>query len=283
MNCSQCSNPLTPNAKFCKSCGARQTAPGREAVPAEKICAQCKALCRPQARFCHQCGAVFDAQATATPASATAPAPLTAVPPSVFSAPEIPPQTAAAERTGPPLIEPMDSMAPSPAPIVAPVFAPHHDSRPSFPQEPPRSSKTWIKWAVLALIAAAIAGGLLMANNMKSLTGTNSATSASQAGKDAVSPEDKAKADALVGPQGSNGATAAVPLNDPSTVTIASPAPVQEAPPPPTATPAPAAPVINTSPEVAPPPAPSRPVTPAPMKAPPTKKSSAPSLNDLLD
>lgn len=138
---------------------------------------------------------------------------------------------------------------------------------------------------MLALIVAAIAGGLLMANNMKSLTGTNSASSASQAGKDEVSPEDKAKADALVGPQGSNGATATatVPLNDPSTVTMASPAPVQEAPPPPTATPAPAAPVLNASPELAPPPAPSRPVTPAPMKAPPTKKSSAPSLNDLLD
>ena len=49
--------------------------------------------------------------------------------------------------------------------------------------------------AALALLVAAIAGGVMMASNMKGLTSSgNSASSSSQAGKDGISPEDKAKA-----------------------------------------------------------------------------------------
>ncbi|MEF9949069.1 MAG: zinc ribbon domain-containing protein [Comamonas sp.] len=276
MNCSQCSNPLTPNAKFCKNCGARQETPAAETAPIEKICGHCQAVCKPQAKFCPKCGTVFDAGAMATPAAAASPiTPAVSAMAAVTAASDAP--AASIARTEPPLIEPMDSAAAPPAAINAPVFPERHDSPPAFPQEPVRSSKSWIKWAVLALIVAAVAGGVLMANNMKALTGANSTPAASQAGKDSVSPEDKAKADALVGPQGGNAvAVPAAPLNDPSSVTIA---------PPPVINPAPAAPVINTGPELAPPPAAPAvaPNKPAPVKAQPAKKSGAPSLDDLLD
>ncbi|MEG0141686.1 MAG: zinc ribbon domain-containing protein [Comamonas sp.] len=276
MNCSQCSNPLTPNAKFCKNCGARQETPAAETAPIEKICGHCQAVCKPQAKFCPKCGTVFDAGAMATPAAAASPiTPAVSAMAAVTAASDAP--AASIARTEPPLIEPMDSAAAPPAAINAQVFPERHDSPPAFPQEPVPSSKSWIKWAVLALIVAAVAGGVLMANNMKALTGANSTPAASQAGKDSVSPEDKAKADALVGPQGGNAvAVPAAPLNDPSSVTIA---------PPPVINPAPAAPVINTGPELAPPPAAPAvaPNKPAPVKVQPAKKSGAPSLDDLLD
>lgn len=291
MNCSQCSNPLTPNAKFCKNCGARQETPAAETAPIEKICGHCQAVCKPQAKFCPKCGTVFAESAVATPATAASGIPASiAATTSAASTPAIsamPTVTAASDapaasiaRTEPPLIEPMDWATAPPAAINAPVFPQRNDSSPAFPQEPVRSSKAWIKWAVLALIVAAVAGGVLMASNMKALSGANSTPTASQAGKDSVSPEDKAKADALVGPQGGNAAAVpAAPLNDPSSVTIA-PLPVTN--------PAPAAPVINTGPELASPSAaPAVPAVapnkPAPVKVQPAKKSGGPSLDDLLD
>ena len=283
MNCSQCSNPLTPNAKFCKNCGARQETPAAETAPIEKICGHCQAVCKPHAKFCPKCGTVFDAGAVATPDTVASPIPpsIAATTPAVSAMPAVTAVSdapaASIARTEPPLIEPMDWATAPPAAINAPVFPQRHDSPPAFPQEPVPSSKSWIKWAVLALIVAAVAGGVLMANNMKALSGSNSTPAASQAGKDSVSPEDKAKADALVGPQGGNAvAVPAAPLNDPSSVTIA---------PPPVINPAPAAPVINTGPELAPPPAAPAvaPNKPAPVKVQPAKKSGAPSLDDLLD
>ena len=290
MNCSQCSNPLPPNAKFCKNCGARQETPAAETAPIEKICGDCQAVCKPQAKFCPKCGTVF-AEGAANPANAASAIPSSiAATTSAVSTPAISAMpvvttasdapTASIARTEPPLIEPMDWAAAPPATINAPVFPQRNNSPPAFPQEPVRSSKAWIKWAVLVLIVAAVAGGVLMASNMKTLSGANSTPTASQAGKDSVSPEDKAKADALVGPQGGNAAAVpAAPLNDPSSVTIA-PSPVTN--------PAPAAPVINTSPELASPPAaPTAPAVapnkPAPVKVQPAKKSGGPSLDDLLD
>ena len=283
MNCSQCSNPLTPNAKFCKNCGARQETPAAETAPIEKICGHCQAVCKPHAKFCPKCGTVFDAGAVATPDTVASPIPpsIAATTPAVSAMPAVTAVSdapaASIARTEPPLIEPMDWATAPPAAINAPVFPQRHDSPPAFPQEPVPSSKSWIKWAVLALIVAAVAGGVLMANNMKALSGSNSTPAASQAGKDSVSPEDKAKADALVGPQGGNAVPVpATPLNDLSSVTIA---------PPPVINPAPAAPVINTGPELAPPPAAPAvaPNKPAPVKVQPAKKSGAPSLDDLLD
>lgn len=291
MNCSQCSNPLTPNAKFCKNCGARQETPAAETAPTEKTCGDCRAVCKPQAKFCPKCGTVFVEDAVAAPATAAStippsiaattsavPAPAISAMPAVTAATDAP--AASIARTEPPLIEPMDWTAAPPAAINAPVFPQRNDSPPAFPQEPVRSSKAWIKWAVLAPIVAAVAGGVLMASNMKALSGANSTPPTSQAGKDSVSPEDKAKADALVGPQGGNAAAVpAAPLNDPSSVTIA---------PPPVTNPAPATPVINTGPELASPSAaPAAPAVapnkPAPVKVQPAKKSGGPSLDDLLD
>ena len=186
----------------------------------------------------------------------------------------------------PPLIEPMDTPAPRPPQSEPAAFAPRNDRTPAFPQEPVRGSNAWIKWAALALLIAAIAGGVMMASNMKGLTGTgssaNSASGATQAGKDAISAEDKAKADALVGPLGGNTAAQATPAesapaavdNVPSTTV----APVVATPDTVSAAPAPAA-----SPQLPAAPASGKPPVQAPARTPPVKKSTAPSLDDLLD
>ncbi len=189
----------------------------------------------------------------------------------------------------PPLIEPMDTPAPRPPQSEPAAFAPRNDRTPAFPQEPVRGSNAWIKWAVLALLVAAIAGGVMMASNMKGLTdagnsasNANSASGGAQAGKDAISPEDKAKADALVGPLGGNAAAQATPAesapaavdNVPSTTV----APVAATPDTVSVTPAPAA-----SAELSSAPASGKPPMPAPARTPAVKKNTAPSLDDLLD
>jgi hypothetical protein len=109
----------------------------------------------------------------------------------------------------------MDTPAPRPPQSEPAAFAPRNDRTPAFPQEPVRGSNAWIKWVALALLVAAIAGGVMMASNMKGLTGAgNSASGSSQAGKDGISPEDKAKADALVGPLGGSTAAQTTPAEN---------------------------------------------------------------------
>jgi hypothetical protein len=270
MNCSQCGNPLSPNAKFCKNCGTRQ-APEAAITAVEKICSQCQAVCKPDARFCTRCGMVFGSRADTDVLAAAPQRPSGAA------------QAIGGAGLAPPLIEPMDL---PPLPEPAAKLAPRDHRPPAFPQEPVRGSNAWIKWAALALLIAAIAGGVMMASNMKGLTGTgssaNSASGATQAGKDAISAEDKAKADALVGPLGGNTAAQATPAesapaavdNVPSTTV----APVVATPDTVSAAPAPAA-----SPQLPAAPASGKPPVQAPARTPPVKKSSAPSLDDLLD
>lgn len=304
MNCSECSNPLTPNAKFCKSCGAKQNSSPAPTAATEKVCGQCHALCKPQARFCPRCGAVFDASSTAAPtpaepsnpalmASAVQKAPDEVQAATIFQS-ELP-LIGAKDLSAPPPVISADTsadMSPPSSPATAP-FPPHYTSptpahSPVFPQKPVQSSKSWIKWAALAVLVAAIAGGVLMANNMKALSGANSAPTASQANKDAMSPEDKAKADALVGPQGGNPASptgTAAPLNDPSSVTIT---PAVQTPPPAASNPTSQLPPPSTAlPATPSAPSPALPAAvsskPAPAKVQPVKKNAAPSLNDLLD
>ncbi|NIF81935.1 zinc ribbon domain-containing protein [Comamonas sp. Tr-654] len=280
MNCSQCGNPLSPNAKFCKNCGTRQ-APEAAITAVEKICSQCQAVCKPDARFCTRCGMVFESRADTDVLAA---------------APQMPSGAAQAideASLTPPLIEPMDQPAPRP-PLPEPAAkpAPRNHRAPAFPQEPVRGSNAWIKWAVLALLIAAIAGGVMMASNMRGLTGTgssaNSASGATQAGKDAISAEDKAKADALVGPLGGNTAAQATPAegapigapatSSVDTVPATAVAPVVVSPDTVSAAPAPAA-----SPQLPAAPASGKPPVPPPARTPPVKKSTAPSLDDLLD
>lgn len=273
MNCSQCGNPLSPNAKFCKSCGARQE-PDAAITAAEKICSQCQAVCKPEARFCTRCGMVFERPVENRAAAATA-QPM----PSGAS------QTIDGASMAPPLIEPMDTPAPRPPQSEPAAFAPRNDRTPAFPQEPVRGSNAWIKWVALALLVAAIAGGVMMASNMKGLTGAgNSASGSSQAGKDGISPEDKAKADALVGPLGGSTPAQTTPAenstiagavdNAPATAV----APVVTTPDTVSVPPAPAA-----SPELSSAPASGKPPMPAPARTPAVKKNTAPSLDDLLD
>ena len=273
MNCSQCGNPLSPTAKFCKSCGARQE-PEAAITAAEKICSQCQAVCKPEARFCTRCGMVFEHPGDNHAAVATAPPmPLDAS------------QAVDSASLAPPLIEAMDTPAPRPPQPEPAAFATRNDRTPAFPQEPVRSSNAWIKWVALALLVAAIAGGVMMASNMKGLSGAgNSASGSSQAGKDGISPEDKAKADALVGPLGGSTAAQATPAenatiagavdNAPTTAV----APAVTTPDTVSVTPAPAA-----SPELSSAPASGKPPMPAPARTPAVKKNTAPSLDDLLD
>ena len=273
MNCSQCGNPLSPTAKFCKSCGAKQE-PEAAITAAEKICSQCQAVCKPEARFCTRCGMVFERPGDNHAAVATAPPmPLDAS------------QAVDSASLAPPLIEAMDTPAPRPPQPEPAAFATRNDRTPAFPQEPVRSSNAWIKWVALALLVAAIAGGVMMASNMKGLSGAgNSASGSSQAGKDGISPEDKAKADALVGPLGGSTAAQATPAenatiagavdNAPATAV----APAVTTPDTVSVTPAPAA-----SPELSSAPASGKPPMPAPARTPAVKKNTAPSLDDLLD
>ena len=185
----------------------------------------------------------------------------------------------------PPLIEAMDTPTPRPPQPEPAAFATRNDRTPAFPQEPVRGSNAWIKWVALALLVAAIAGGVMMASNMKGLSGAgNSASGSSQAGKDGISPEDKAKADALVGPLGGSTAAQATPAenatiagavdNAPTTAV----APAVTTPDTVSVTPTPAA-----SPELSSAPASGKPPMPAPARTPAVKKNTAPSLDDLLD
>ncbi|KGH29689.1 MAG: zinc ribbon domain-containing protein [Comamonas sp.] len=273
MNCSQCGNPLSPTAKFCKSCGARQE-PEAAITAAEKICSQCQAVCKPEARFCTRCGMVFERPGDNHAAVATAPPmPLDAS------------QAVDSASLAPPLIEAMDTPAPRPPQPEPAAFATRNDRTPAFPQEPVRSSNAWIKWVALALLVAAIAGGVMMASNMKGLSGAgNSASGSSQAGKDGISPEDKAKADALVGPLGGSTAAQATPAENATIAGAADNAPATAVAPAVTTpdtvsvTPAPAA-----NPELSSAPASGKPPMPAPARTPAVKKNTAPSLDDLLD
>ena len=302
MNCSLCGNALSPSAKFCNRCGSKQVlAP--EAAPAEKspaptvekICGQCQAICKPLARFCPQCGNSF-----AVAAAATTPQPAVHLPEANIVVPPPPAPSSAPARQEPVFQAAASSNQPSIAPSApvsdlvsepAPGFLPpapdkHAYSAPAFPQEPQRSSRAWIKWSALALVAAAIAGGILLARNMSAFPGSsgNPSTPVPAADKNAISAEDKARADALVGPQGAT----AKPV-DPSTTIVVPPdaSTGGEASTAPAPTVAPQAPAIpaqgmgadssQTKPVETPAPAPKPVVKPKPQPKGP------PSLDDLLD
>ncbi|WP_246610593.1 zinc ribbon domain-containing protein [Comamonas fluminis] len=189
----------------------------------------------------------------------------------------------------------------APPPAFTDKPAPAYANAPALPQEPAQRSQSWIKWVVLVLIIAAIGGGVLLAKNMGAFPGMGGAPSPSAPAvdKNAISPEDKAKAEALVGPQGGSRA------NDPSVVTINPPAgsadpaapaaqPAPLAPPPPPPVQAPVLPepppasvqvtqpgTANTTPDVKIAP---NPVQPKPAQRPPAQpRRGGPSLDDLLD
>lgn len=306
MNCSLCGNALSPSAKFCKHCGSKQVlapeaAPANESpTPAtEKICGQCQAICKPLARFCPQCGNSF-----AVAAAATTPQPAVHLPeanivvppppaPSPTPARQEPVFQAAAADIQPSIAPsaPVSDLVSEPVPEPVPGFLPpapdkHAFSAPAFPQEPQRSNRAWIKWSALALVAAAIAGGILLASNMSAFPGSsgNPSTPVPAVDKNAISAEDKARADALVGPQGAT----AKPV-DPSTTIVVPPDAVtggaaSTAPAPAMAPQAPAIPVqgmgadsSQTRPVEAPAPA------PRPVARPKPQPKGPPSLDDLLD
>jgi hypothetical protein len=182
------------------------------------------------------------------------------------------------------------------APFLSPIGS-GNASGPAFPPEPSQSSKSWIKWAVLALIVAAVGGGALLAMNLKGLPGTSNTNAASQTDKNGISTEDKAKADVVVGPQGGNdNVQAAQPAQDTSIVNIgaptapsapapnveASPTPLPSLPPPPEPLPVPKPINMDGASVGIPPSMPTNKPVP-PSRPRPQPKSGPPSLDDLLD
>lgn len=185
---------------------------------------------------------------------------------------------------------------PPPPPFLRDIRATHN--APAMPQEPARHNQSWIKWLVLVLILIAIGAGVLLARNMGAFPGMGGSasqtpsSSAAPVDKNAISAEDKAKADALVGPQGAGNAP--LPANDPSVVTINPPAdnvdvaaPTAAQPTISSPAPTPAIPEVIVSPAG---PAPDTAVTPNPAPARPAKPQSrpavrngSPTLDDLLD
>ncbi|RGE41178.1 hypothetical protein DZC30_19100 [Comamonas testosteroni] len=314
--CPQCQAVCKPQAKFCPKCGSSFPAMTDGANPAPTAALSPSAL--PSATVTTAASAALQVAATtaaitappAEPAKDAAAAPVTAPAPIPLPTP------APALNTQPPRIEPMLA---APEPAARPVNAmpsdmgtinaapppppflsnapPSYSNAPALLQEPPRSSQAWIKWMVLALIVAAIGGGVLLARNMGALSSLNS-PSVSPSDRNGVSDADKSKADNVVGPQGVGGSSsAATPASDPSVVTI--PAPVATTP---IDAPAPVtqvAPAVSAPPEPPPPlklpqiqsnagsgtesgPTPPNPA-PKPAKPRPPARSGGPSLDDLLD
>jgi hypothetical protein len=133
-------------------------------------------------------------------------------------------------------------------------------------------SRPWIKWAVIAVLLFAVGAGVLLAQKLGRFSHSANMASPAPSGpagtastdKNAISPEDKARADALVGPQ--NRDTPAVPAV--SAVQDA-PVPAPAAPPPP--------------PEPMPRPAAAPPSPPAAQPTPHPQNRPQPTLDDLLD
>ena len=316
--CPQCQAICKPQAKFCPKCGesfpvasAATTALPASAPHISAAATGAAALAATTVALATPPAAVPAAAPAWTPPPSTPPAPIPAVTPAPVSAPTPAPAPSIAEAAAPaaPRIEPMVATAavlppsppasatwpadsashtPPPAPFLSDAPTSYHNA-PALPQEPPQRSQSWIKWVVLALIVAAIGGGVLLAKNMGAFPGLGSTTSRPASDpatppvdRNAVSPEDKAKAEALVGPQGGSPAPAAG--SDPSIVTITPPVQVEMPAPPPAMPPPAITPTSppSTSPEVimAPNPVPAKPPKPQPR---PPARSGGPSLDDLLD
>lgn len=296
MNCSLCGNVLAPLAKFCNRCGSKQVpapvdAPADElsAPAAERICGQCQSVCKPLARFCPRCGESFAANTASDPAPT--PEVNILVPPSATSAASTA-SAAISDTPAPTRVEPQFqplAAAPSPLPgFLPPVPDSAAYSAPAFPQEPV-SSKSWIKWAILVFVVAAVGGGALLARKMSVFPGNSGSpsTPVPAADKNAISPEDKARAESLVGPQGVNTQPA-------ETSTLIAPAadtaaPVAVAPPLPEVLPLVVAPSNSRTPDASSP-APVEGMAPNALQPKPTPKpkpkpqSGNPlSLDDLLD
>lgn len=165
---------------------------------------------------------------------------------------------------------------------------------PAFPTEPPAVGRSWIKWAVIAVLLIAVAAGVLLAQKLGKFSHSPNMASpvpSGQAGmaitdKNAISQEDKARADALVGPQNRDipaAQDAAAPANS-DTAPAAVPAP-QSAPPQPEPLPRPTtavAPVDAAQSPLQAAPPPSRPTT-QPKPNPRPQNRPQPTLDDLLD
>ena len=317
--CPQCQAVCKPLAKFCPKCGTSFPASADGAVaapPADAVSSSPLPV------------AAVATGASAALQAATAPAPVTAPPAEqvkAWTAPQVSvptPTPAPALDTQPPRIEPMLAAS---EPVARPVnnmpsdmggihhappppflsnATPSYSNAPALPQEPPRGSQAWIKWMVLALIVAAIGGGVLLARNMGALPGlSNSPVPVTPAAdRNGVSDADKSKADNVVGPQGvAGGSSAATPASDPSVVTITAPAGSPAVAPPTDVV----APVTQVAPAISAPPEPPPPIklpqiqsnagsgtesgstppnpAPKPAKPRPPARSGGPSLDDLLD
>lgn len=165
-------------------------------------------------------------------------------------------------------------------------------SPPAFPAGLAIGSRSWIQWAVIAVLLIALGAGVLLAQRLGRFSHSANMASpapsglagAATADKDAISPEDKARADALVGPLNREAPAAPPVQNAPATgdaTTAAAPAP-QFPPPQPEPLPKPAAAVEAAQPPLPAAAPPSRPAA-QPKSNPLPQNRPQPTLDDLLD
>lgn len=167
-------------------------------------------------------------------------------------------------------------------------------SPPAFPAEPAAGGRPWIKWAVIAVLLIAVGAGVLLAQKMGSFAHPANMASPAPGGpagaaatdKDGISQEDKARADALVGPQNRDTAAPAVPdAAAPASGDTAVGAPPATQLPPPQAEPSPRPDAAATAAVAAQQPATALPNRPAVQNKPGARPQnrSQPTLDDLLD
>jgi hypothetical protein len=108
--CQKCGSPVTPEMKFCESCGAKI-----EAVP---VCPQCGAALVPNVKFCENCGAPVSP--AAVPVKTTPAETVPVVAPVAAPVPPLP-ETPLVQEIKPPI---KAEEKPVPVPEVKPVPAP---------------------------------------------------------------------------------------------------------------------------------------------------------------
>ncbi|GGH56888.1 hypothetical protein GCM10010975_16000 [Comamonas phosphati] len=157
---------------------------------------------------------------------------------------------------------------------------------PAFPTEPIAGGRPWIRWAVIAVILIAVGSGVLLAQKLGRFSHSanmagpapSGPTGAAATDKEAISQEDKARADALVGPLHRDTPTAPA-VQEAATraagdATAAVPAPPSP-PSPPESLPKPTAAAAAAAP-------PSHPAAQPKPNSPPQNRAQ-PTLHDLLD
>lgn len=255
MNCSHCNQVLAASAKFCNRCGTPQAPAETVAPAASRVCEACQTPCQHLTKFCPQCGHTLgQAMPTVSGLAATSES---SVEPALPAEPH----------------RPVDATSPaqSPAPPAQPFTA-----KTSLPSASAPSRPAMLRWILTAVAVVLVGGGLawaLLQPSKPSTPASGAQPSAAQIPQ--IDLEDRAKADALVGPPSS--AQIPSPAAEASTVVDA---PADDPP-----VPAASSETAAAAPRSAEPrkPVPSKPVVPPSRPAAKPEPQASPTLKDLLD